>query len=63
MFINVHIFLLVKPLNIKFVSIYEYTMMWIIEEETGIETTISEFTARKINIEMVVGDNKFDAVH
>ena len=32
------------------------------EESNGINTTISQFAACKINIEMIVGDNKFEAV-
>ena len=33
------------------------------EAENGINTTISAFTARKININTIVGDNGFEAVH
>ena len=32
------------------------------EAEKGINLTISEFIARKISIEVIVGDNKFEAV-
>ena len=32
------------------------------EVENGLKTTISAFTARKVNIETIVGDNKFEAV-
>ena len=33
------------------------------ESVNGPKTTISVFTARKINIEMIAGDNEFEAVH
>ena len=33
------------------------------EEANGLNTTISDFTSRKINIDMRVGDNNFQAVH
>ena len=33
------------------------------EAANGTKTTISVFTARKINIEMIAGDNEFEAVH
>ena len=32
------------------------------EAENGLKTTISAFTAHKINIYMIVGDNHFEAV-
>ena len=33
------------------------------EETNGLNTTISVFTACKINILTIVGDNEFEAVH
>ena len=61
MFVNGHIFLVATPFNIKFSSIINMQGHGATEPEDGLKTIISEFTARKINIEKN-GDNKFEEV-
>ena len=56
MFVNGHIFLVST-------SIINIQGGGSTEAENGLKTTISAFTARKMNIEMIVGYNKFEAVH
>ena len=62
MFVNGHVFLVTKSFNIKFISIMNMQGREATEAENGLNTTISAFTAHKINIETIVGNNKFEAV-
>ena len=62
MFVNGRVFLITIPFNIKFVSIMNMQESGENEAENVLKTTIEYFTARKINIETIVGDNKFEAV-
>ena len=62
MFLNGHVFLIITSFNIKFSSIMNMQGRGATESANGLKTTISEFTARKINIETIVGDSKLKAV-
>ena len=62
MFVNCHILLVTTSFNIKFISIMNMQVCGATEAANGLKKTISEFTARKINIEMIVGDKKFESV-
>ena len=62
MFVNGHVFLVTTSFNIKFISIKNMQGHGETEEENGLKTTTSFFIARKINIETIVGDNKFEEV-
>ena len=63
MFMNGHVFLVTTSFNIKFSSIMNMQGRGSTESENSLNTTISFFTARKTNIETIVGDKKFEAVH
>ena len=62
MFLNGNGFLFTTSYNIKFSSIMNIKGCGATEASNGLKTTISSFTARKINIEMIVGDKKFEAL-
>ena len=61
-FVNGHVFFVTTSFNIKFISIINMQGHGETEEENGLKTTTSFFIARKINIETIVGDNKFEEV-
>ena len=61
-FFNFHIFLVTIPISIKLILVMNIQGYGETEAEKGINLTISEFIARKISIEVIVGDNKFEAV-
>ena len=63
MFVYGHAFLVTTSFNIKSSSIMNMQGNVGTEALNGIKKTISAFTARKINIETIVGDNKFEASH
>ena len=62
MFMNGEVFLVNASFNIKFRSIMNTQGRGKTEAENCLKTTISEFTARKINIETIVYDNNFETV-
>ena len=62
MFVNGHVFLATTSFNIKFISTINMQGRGATEAVNGLKTTISVFTACKINIETIVGDNKFETV-
>ena len=62
MFVNDHVFLVTKSFNIKSSSIMNIQWRGSTDAANGLKTTISAFTARKINIETTVGDNSFEKV-
>ena len=62
MFVNVHVLLVTTSFNIKFRSIMNMQGHGSTEAENCLNANISAFTARKINIETIVGDNEFEAV-
>ena len=62
MFVNGHIFHVTTSFNINFRSIINMLGSVATEAANCLKTTISSFTACKINIEMIVGDNKFEVV-
>ena len=57
MFVNGHVFLVTTSFIINPSSIMNTQGRGATEAENGLNTTISEFTARKINIETIVGYN------
>ena len=59
MFVNDHVFLVMKSLNINLIPIMNMQERGSTEASNGINITISAFTARKINIEMIVDDTEF----
>ena len=61
MFVNSHVFLFNTSFNIKFRSIMNMQGRGSTEAANGLKTTTSAFIARKINIETIVGDDKFEA--
>ena len=62
MFVNGHVFLVTTLFNINSSSIMNMLGRVATESENGLNTTISAFKARKLNIEAIVCDNKFEAV-
>ena len=58
-FVNDHVFLVTTSFNINFRSIINMLGSVATEAANCLKTTISSFTSHKINIETVVGDNKF----
>ena len=62
MFVNGHVFLVTTSFNIKFISIMNMQGRGATEAANGLKTTILLFTAHIINIETIVGDNKFEAI-
>ena len=60
MFVSSHIFLVTMPFNTKFRCIINMQGCGATKAANGLNITISEFTERQINIEMVVGDNNFE---
>ena len=62
MFANGHVLLATTEFNSKLSPIKNMQGYGSTESENGLRTTISEFKARKINIETIVGDNEFEAV-
>ena len=62
MLVNCHVLIVTLSFNIKFISIMNMQGCGATEPANGLNTTISVFTERKINIETIVGDKKFEAV-
>ena len=62
MFVNGHILLFTTSFNNNLSSIMNMQVRGSTESKNGLKTIISSFTARKINIETIVGDNEFEAV-
>ena len=62
MFVNGHVFLIATSFNIKSSSIINMQGRESTVAEIFLKTTISKFTERKINIETIVDDDKFEAV-
>ena len=62
MFLNGHVLLVTTSFNINFISIFNMQGSGATEPANGLKTIISAFTACKINIEMIVVNNKFDSV-
>ena len=62
MFVNGHIFLMTKSFNINIILISNKQGRGATKSSNGLKNTISQFTSRKINIETVVINDKFEAV-
>ena len=61
-FKNGHVLLVFASLNIKFISIMNMQGRGANESENDLKKTIPAFTARKINIDTIVGDNEFEVL-
>ena len=59
MFVYGHAFLVTTSFNIKSISIMNMQGCGATEAENGLRTTISAFTAHKINIETIVSGKEF----
>ena len=60
MFVNGHVLLVTTLFNTKFSSIMNMQGHGATEEAYDLKTTISAFTAFKINIETIVCDNNYE---
>ena len=62
MFVNVHVFLVTMSFNIKSSSAMNIQGRGATKAESGLKITTPPFTAHKINIDTIFGDNKIESV-